>query len=634
MQTRQEAQALLASHFSSYTTGAESIDVASCCNRVTAEPVYARFSAPSFHSAAMDGLAVRAEETFSASDQSPLTLSLKNGQAMLINTGHPLPAGKNAVIMIENVLLADDELSVVIRSPVYPWQHVRKVGEDIVATELLFPSGHQLKPSDIAALITGGCRQISVRRRPKVVIIPTGSELISLEETLDGLPPAKTIESNSAALRGLAEQAGAEVEVTPIIKDEYDTIKTTLQEITGGDAELVIINAGSSAGNADYTVDIIRELGEVMTHGVTIMPGKPTILGKIGATPVIGIPGYPVSAIIAMEQFVMPLLAHMQGLPLPVAESVEAVLARDLPSSAGIEEFRRIIVGKLASGYVAVPLKKGAGAITTLTRANGLLKIDASSEGEPAGASRTIELLVAKEQIDRTILCTGSHDLSLDVWGDLLRKGSPSSVLASSHVGSFGGILAIKERMCHVAGCHLLDPEDGSYNISSLREYLPDRALRLITLVHREQGFILPKGNPKEIKDIHDLLRDSITFVNRQAGSGTRVLLDYQLQRNHLDPDQIAGYDQDEYTHMAVAVAVLSGKADVGLGIRSAANALELDFIPLVEERYDLIIPEEVYTSDIMTRALEVIASPGFKKAVEALGGYSTRETGEEVAFT
>ncbi len=634
MQTRQEAQALLASHFSSYTTGAESIDVASCCNRVTAEPVYARFSAPSFHSAAMDGLAVRAEETFSASDQSPLTLSLKNGQAMLINTGHPLPAGKNAVIMIENVLLADDELSAVIRSPVYPWQHVRKVGEDIVATELLFPSGHQLKPSDIAALITGGCRQISVRRRPKVVIIPTGSELISLEETLDGLPPAKTIESNSAALRGLAEQAGAEVEVTPIIKDEYDTIKTTLQEISGGDAELVIINAGSSAGSADYTVDIIRELGEVMTHGVTIMPGKPTILGKIGATPVIGIPGYPVSAIIAMEQFVMPLLAHMQGLPLPVAESVEAVLARDLPSSAGIEEFRRIIVGKLASGYVAVPLKKGAGAITTLTRANGLLKIDASSEGEPAGASRTIELLVAKEQIDRTILCTGSHDLSLDVWGDLLRKGSPSSVLASSHVGSFGGILAIKERMCHVAGCHLLDPADGSYNISSLREYLPDRALRLITLVHREQGFILPKGNPKEIKDIHDLLRDSITFVNRQAGSGTRVLLDYQLQRNHLDPDQIAGYDQDEYTHMAVAVAVLSGKADVGLGIRSAANALELDFIPLVEERYDLIIPEEVYTSDIMTRALEVIASPGFKKAVEALGGYSTRETGEEVAFT
>ncbi len=349
MQSREEAQALLAEHFSGIKTEAELVDVRSCCFRVTAEPVYARFSAPSFHSAAMDGLAVRAEETFGAADHKPLTLSIADGQAVMINTGQPLPPDKNAVIMIEHALLADDEQTAVIRSPVYPWQHVRKIGEDIVATELLFAGGHQITPPDIAALLTGGCLQIPVRRRPKVVIIPTGSELITLEEAVVELPVGKTIESNSAALRGLAEQAGAEVEVTPIISDEYDVIKENLLAMVRSDAELVIINAGSSAGSADYTANIIAELGEVLTHGITIMPGKPTIFGKIDGKPVIGIPGYPVSAIIAMEQFVLPLLASMQGLTLPAAESVDAVLARDLPSKAGIEEFRRMIVGRIAT---------------------------------------------------------------------------------------------------------------------------------------------------------------------------------------------------------------------------------------------------------------------------------------------
>ncbi|PID73104.1 MAG: LysR family transcriptional regulator, partial [Desulfobacterales bacterium] len=397
-----------------------------------------------------------------------------------------------------------------------------------------------------------------------MVIIPTGSELITLEEAVVELPVGKTIESNSAALCGLAEQAGAEVEVTPIISDEYDAIKENLLAMVRSDAELVIINAGSSAGSADYTANIIAELGEVLTHGITIMPGKPTIFGKIDGKPVIGIPGYPVSAIIAMEQFVLPLLASMQGLALPAAESVDAVLARDLPSKAGIEEFRRMIVGRIGQSYIAVPLKKGAGAITTLTRANAMLKIATSSEGEVAKTTSRVQLLAPKEQIDRTILCTGSHDLSLDIWGNLLRGENPSLVLASSHVGSLGGILAIRDGMCHLAGSHLLDPEDGSYNISALRQYLPGRAVRLITLVHREQGFIVARGNPKGIASITDLQHDGVVFVNRQAGSGTRVLLDYELQKNSLDADNISGYDQDEYTHMAVAVAVLSGKADVG----------------------------------------------------------------------
>ena len=628
MRSRSEARQLFLDRFADRRTEAETVAARSACGRVTAGPVSARFSSPSFHSAAMDGLAVRAEDTFGASDESPLTLRLDNGQAVLINTGHPLPSDKNAVIMIEQVLLDEANASAVIRAPVYPWQHVRKVGEDIVATELLFPTGHLLRPADIGALLTGGCATVSVRRRPRVTIIPTGNELVQLDELGDTVPPGRIIESNSAVLAALAEQAGAEVRVTLVVADEAEAIRERLREELARGADLVLVNAGSSAGSADYTVQLVEELGEVLVHGVTIMPGKPTILGVIDQTPVVGVPGYPVSAIIAMEQFVVPLLAHMQGLDLPVIETVPALLARDLPSPAGIEEFRRMIVGRIGDHHVAVPLKKGAGAITTLTRANGMLRIDASFEGERHGREVQIDLLVPRSQVERTILCTGSHDLSLDVLNDFLCRRDPAWPLASTHVGSLGGIMALRDGMCHLAGSHLLDPADGSYNASYLRRYLPDRDIRMLTLVHREQGFIVPRGNPRGIKTIHDLFQDGLTFINRQAGSGTRVLLDYELSRNSLDADGIRGYDQDEYTHMAVAVAVLSGKADTGLGIQSAANALGLDFVPLVEERYDLLIPGEYWEEPMIRAVREVIDTPLFKETVERMGGYSTRDTG------
>ena len=628
MRSRAEARQLFLDRFADRRTEAETVAARSACGRVTAGPVSARFSSPSFHSAAMDGLAVRAEDTFGASDECPLTLRLDNGQAVLINTGHPLPPDRNAVIMIEQVLLDEANASAVIRAPVYPWQHVRKVGEDIVATELLFPTGHRLRPADIGALLTGGCATVSVRRRPRVTIIPTGNELVQLDELGDTVPPGRIIESNSAVLAALAEQAGAEVRVTLVVADEAEAIRERLREELARGADLVLVNAGSSAGSADYTVQLVEELGEVLVHGVTIMPGKPTILGVIDQTPVVGVPGYPVSAIIAMEQFVVPLLARMQGLDLPVVETVPALLARDLPSPAGIEEFRRMIVGRIGDHHVAVPLKKGAGAITTLTRANGMLRIDASFEGERHGREVQIDLLVPRSQVERTILCTGSHDLCLDVLNDFLCRRDPAWPLASTHVGSLGGIMALRDGMCHLAGSHLLDPADGSYNASYLRRYLPDRDIRMLTLVHREQGFIVPRGNPRGIKTIHDLFQDGLTFINRQAGSGTRVLLDYELSRNSLDADGIRGYDQDEYTHMAVAVAVLSGKADTGLGIRSAANALGLDFVPLVEERYDLLIPGEYWETEMIQAVREVIDTPLFRETVERMGGYSTRDTG------
>nr|WP_321468672.1 molybdopterin biosynthesis protein [uncultured Desulfobulbus sp.] len=633
MCSREEAQHIFWSRFAHSHPPTETVAALEACDRVSAAPIFARYSAPSFHSAAMDGIAVRAEDTFGATDDSPLRLNIDSDQATMINTGFPLPPGKNAVIMIENVLLSDDGKEGVIRHPVYPWQHVRKVGEDIVATELLFPTGHRFRAPDIGALLTAGVGSLTVRCRPKVAIIPTGNELVRLEDYPDGVPAGKTVESNSGVLAGLVAKAGGVAEVSPILQDDFEGIKAHLLARVNSDADMVIINAGSSAGSADYTVRIVEELGEVLVHGVTIMPGKPTILGVINNKPVVGLPGYPVSAIIAMEQLVMPLLAQMAGIYLEPPVMIKATLAKDLPSRAGIEEFRRMIVGRIGVGFVAVPLKQGSGAITTLTRANGILRIEAASEGEKAGQAMEIDLLLPLPQIERTILCTGSHDLCLDLLNDSLRQQQPAYSLASTHVGSLGGIMALKQGVCHLAGSHLLDPKDGSYNTSYVRKHLAERDIRIVTLVHREQGFIVQKGNPKNIQTIHDLFQDDVRFINRQAGSGTRVLLDYELNRLDLDPDDIEGYAEDEYTHMAVAVAVLSNKVDVGLGIKSAAKALGLDFIPLVEERYDLLIPGAVFDTPMIQAVLKVIAQPEFKKTVEGLGGYSTRATGTFVSL-
>jgi len=628
MHSRREAQDIFLGRFHDYLTDEEEIPSEAARDRITSRPVIARLSAPSFHSAAMDGLAVRAEDTFGAADDAPLTLDISSGQAVMINTGHPLPEDKNAVIMIENVLLSDDQTRGTIRAPVYPWQHVRKVGEDIVATELLFPSRHKITAPDMGALLTAGCAKVWVHKKPRVTVIPTGSELIKLDDSLLTPPPGKTIESNAAVLAGLAEQAGAEVKVHPIIVDDFNSIKKHLLAAVDSDADFIILNAGSSAGSADYTVRVIEELGEVLVHGVTIMPGKPTILGIINGKPVMGNPGYPVSAIISFEQFARPLLALMQGMEMEQPPQLTAVLAVDIPSRGGIEEFRRMITGKIDDHFVTVPLKKGAGAITTLTRANTILKIDAASEGESRGSRVQVELLRPQATIAKTILCTGSHDLCLDLLHDFLKRSTPAYPLASTHVGSLGGIMAIRNKMTHMAGSHLLDAATGEYNISYINRYLPDQDISLITLVHRQQGFMVQKGNPKKIASVRDLLRDDICFINRQAGSGTRVLLDYELQKNGLDDDEIHGYDHEEYTHMAVAVAVLSGKADAGLGILAAARALDLDFVPLTEERYDLIIPTRFLGLPMIRQLMEIINTRDFKKAVELMGGYSTRETG------
>jgi putative molybdopterin biosynthesis protein len=629
MKAPEEALALFLNRVSRKSfPGAETVPVTEARGRVTAAPVYARLSSPNFHTAAMDGFAVVAESTFGAGPENPISLRIGR-DAWPVNTGRPIPSAANAVIMIENANFIDDE-NFEIEQAVVPWQNARRVGEDFVASEMILPARHIVTSYEVGALLAAGVRSIEVMRKPQVAIIPTGSELVSPDVLADKGPgPGEVVEYNSSILAGLVEDAGGVALRSPIVPDNYEAIKRAIADAVKSDANLVIINAGSSAGSEDYTAAAISELGEVLVHGVAMMPGKPTILGIINEKPVMGNPGYPVSAVFSFDVFGLPLLKAMQGLPQGRRAAISAVTARKIPSKLGREEFVRVRLGKVAGRVIAAPLPRGAGSITTLTKADGILRIPARTEGIEQAALVEVELLRPAEQIDRTIVVIGSHDLTLDLLADEL---IPQGVfLSSSHVGSLGGLMALKNRTAHVAPSHLLDTETGEYNWSYIRKYIPEVPVRLFHGVMREQGFIVRKGNPKSITSFEDLVRDDVTYINRQAGAGTRVLLDYNLDRLGLDAAKIKGYEIEEFTHTTVAVAVLSGVADVGMGVLAAARALDLDFVPVATEQYDLVIPEEFLADEKIQVLLEVIKGDSFKSKVLALGGYGVDRSGEEI---
>ena len=628
MKTLEQAREIWAAATSSIRVANEAVAASMGLQRVTAEPVTAKHSVPHYHGAAMDGIAVRAQDTFGASDVSPLRLVMGQN-AHAVDTGDPLLADTDAVIMVEQVEEVGEE-EVEIRAAAFPWQHVRKVGEDIVAGELLIPQNHRLRPADLGALLAAGVTSVSVYRRPQVWIQPTGTELIPADKALDA-KPGEIIEFNGIVLSSMVQECGGEAFIQQVIVDDYDSIKLALSRAVDSDADAILFNAGSSAGSEDYTAEVIEELGEVLVHGVTMMPGKPTILGMIKGKPVVGIPGYPVSAILAFEQFVRPLLFAMQGWPAPSFPQMEANLGRKMPSRLGLEEFVRVILGRVRGKLVAMPLQRGAGVITSLTRADGILQIPQESEGQDAGEKVRVRLLRPEESLDDTLIMIGSHDNTIDVLANELKVKNSRLHLSSSNVGSLGGLLAVRRGQTHFAGSHLLDTETGDYNFSYVARYLQGVPLRLVELTKRQQGLLLLPGNPKGIEGIRDLTRPDIRLINRQAGSGTRILLDYQLEQLNVSPDDIAGYDQDEFTHMAVAVNVLSGRADTGMAIYAAAKALGLDFIPVAEERYDLVIPETSWDDPKMQLLLDIIVSDGFRQKVTVLGGYDASNSGRLV---
>jgi len=602
----------------------ETVKTTKALGRVTSNPIFAALSMPGYHAAAMDGITVQAEKTFGASDQNPLRLNPAEDYHY-VNTGNALPDGFNAVIKIEDIQTLPDG-KVEIMAPATPWQHVRPVGEDVVAGELIVPACHKLRPPDLGALLAGGINSLEVLTRPKVVVIPSGSEVVApgSERGKGNIP-----DFNSTVIAAYLLEWGAEPEIFPIVPDDPAKIRLAVLD-AAEKADLVIINAGSSAGEKDYTYSIIKELGEVFLHGVATRPGKPTILGNIGDKPVIGLPGYPVSAYMSLEWFVQPLIFRSLGLPVPQRPKLPVTLGRRVVSDIGVEEFVRMSVGLVNGRYIANPLTRGAGVTMSLVRADGLLVISANSMGYEQDETVELELYRPENEMRYNLLAAGSHDLVIDLLATTLKERNPVMNLTSAHLGSMGGIAAIGRGQAHLAGVHLFDPETASYNVPYIKKILPEQKLHLVNLVYRMQGWIVPKGNPDRVETVQQLAENNLSFVNRQRGAGTRLLFDYLLQEAAISPDRIYGYAREEHTHLNVAAAVAAGTAQVGLGILPAAKAFDLDFIPLVEERYDLLMSDSFYTSPEAAALFEIIRDPVFRDKVEAMGGYSMRDAGKK----
>lgn len=622
-----------------YRLDSEIINAAASLGRITSKPVFARYSSPFYHSAAMDGYAVRFADTFTASETSPCLLKI-GYDAVYVDTGNPMPEGFNAVIMIEDVNIIKRRASSVesrvseeyieIYQPAAPYQHVRTIGEDIVATELIIPENHRIRPIDIGAMLASGHIEVFVTKKPKIAIIPTGTEIIEPDVVKNRHPnPPEIIEYNSVMLSGLAQELGAEAIRFPIVKDDLNEIKNAVIEALNT-SDIVLIIAGSGMGSADYTLTAIKELGDIIINSVSIKPGKPLISGIVNNKPLFGIPGYPVSAYLTFQLFVKPVIARFLGIPLEESEKVKAVISRQIASSMGIDEFIRVKVGAVGDRYVATPVGRGAGLLMSLVRADGIIKIPSHTEALSAGTEIDVELIRKKEEIKNTIVCIGSHDNTLDILANMIKKRHPKFSLSSAHVGSMGGLMALKRGEAHFAGTHLLDEQSGEYNIPFVKRLLPDKKIVLVNLVYRQQGLLVKKGNPKNIKGFEDLLRDDVIFINRQGGSGTRLLLDKHLRELGINPYMVKGYDREEYTHMAVASAVLTGLADTGLAVYSSAAALGLDFIPVADERYDLAIPAEFMDTEMVRIVLDIIGNHReFRDTIGSLGGYETKDMGK-----
>ena len=602
----------------------EVIATTAALGRVTAGPVFARRSVPHYLASAMDGVAVLASDTFGASETTPISLRLGHN-AFPVDTGDVLPAGCDAVVMIEDVQL--DEETVTVDAATTPWQHVRPIGEDVVQSDMLLASGHRLRPADLGALLAAGVTEVAVRRRPRVAILPTGDEIVPPERELQ---PGEIPEFNSATLSGLIAEWGGDPSVRPITPDSRELLRQRV-EAALADHDIVVINAGSSTGKDDHTAGIIGELGRVLVHGVAIKPGKPVLLGVAGGKPLLGIPGYPVSAALSAELFLRPLICRWLGCGETPRPLLEARLSRPVASNMGVLEFLRVKVGRVQGRLVAVPMPRGAGVITSLVRADGIVRIPRGTESLPEGSTVEVELLRPAEEIATTVLAVGSHDLLLDMLSSGLARRWPGTTLSSAHVGSQGGLVALRRGEAHLAGVHLLDPATGEYNVAYVRQHLRGRKVALFTLAFREQGLLVRRGNPRGLHDFAGLAREGVRYVNRQAGSGTRVLLDFHLARLGVDPAAIAGYRQEVFTHTAVAAAVAAGSADCGLGISAVAKSFGLDFVALARERYELAIPAENLDLPGMERLLELARSPAWRREVAALGGYDLSETGRMV---
>jgi len=606
------------------TPQSELVSTQDALHRISAQAVYACICAPHYNACAMDGIALDSRITFGATETTPLRL--QESDFIRVDTGDPLPAGCDAVVMIEDVI--EQNGAYTLYATAVPWQHIRQIGEDISAGDMIIPSFTPITPACQGAMLAAGVLQVEVIKPPVVAIIPSGDEIVAPTQQ-----PGKgdIIEFNSTIFSGMLREWGCIPKIFPIVADDLDQIQASLKQALA-QCDAIILNAGSSAGSQDYSADAIRTLGEIVLHGIAIKPGKPAVLALASrpsdsaCVPILGVPGYPVSGILVLDWILKPVLKRLTCRPPEKPLEIEAAVSRRLNSPLKYREFIRARLGMVGGKMVAVPLNRGAGVVSSFVKADGIIDIPQDSEGVEAGDKVRVRLLRNLKEIERTLVISGSHDPLIDEIADILRRRWLDSIIASSHLGSMGGIMALKRREAHLGGTHLLDEESGTYNVPYIHKYFPEGGVVLVECVQRVQGLMVPHGNPKGIQDFNDLA--GLEYVNRQKGSGTRILCDFLAKQTGLDTAGVRGYQREEFTHTAVAAAIAAGTADAGLGILSAARIYDLDFVPIAEEQYDLLIAEDAMQMEILKRLLDTLITKEFASRLQKLGGYTLKNPG------
>ncbi|MDR3302358.1 MAG: hypothetical protein LBT01_07525 [Spirochaetaceae bacterium] len=629
----------------------ERVESGESLGRILSQAVYARASSPMFNASAMDGIAVNAADTALAAADKPITL-LRGKKYQSVNTGDPVRPPFNAVIMAEEVRetgMKENACDTVeLRSPASPWQNIRTVGDDIVRGEMLLPSRHRIQPVDIGVLLAGNITEIDVFKKPRVAIIPTGTEIVKAGAA--SYKEGEIIESNGGMLRAMTWECGGGGTLYPPVADDYTLLRTAVKDALATH-DMVLVNAASSAGTEDYTASVLAELGSVIVHGVAMKPGKPVILAIVDNKPVIGIPGYPVAAHLAFNIFAAPLLRTLSGChaenaaigtaaPLHRAlagcsegnaPTIQAVFSGKRASPPKAREYIRVRVSKVDDTYHAVPVGHGSSSAMSLVKADGFCVVPENKGGLDAGELVPVELYRPLAKIEGALAAIGAEDIMLEIMSDIfLTMDVGGFSFSSAPAGSIGGLQALKRGECHIAPIHLLDENSGEYNVPFIRAHFKDEDMALIKGVRRTLGLIVQKGNPLNIKGVRDLA--SCRYIHRQRGSGTRVFCDYQLKQAGLPalpPDTREATGQ-----LAVASAVSSDSADAGLGVLAAARALDLDFIPLGTEEYDFACRPRHLELPQTKLFLKILTSEAFTRRLEKSSGYTFDRCGDLVMIS
>ncbi len=592
----------------------EIIETEKSLGRITAEPVYSLKSVPPYTTSAMDGIAVRYEDTGFATPNKPVKLKIEE-DFVFVNTGYPIPEKFNAVIMIENIRKISEK-EVEIFAPIPFYGNMRSIGEDISEGEMIIPSYTKILPETMALLFAAGVNKIKVLKKTKVLIIPTGDEIVERDNPLTD---NKIYETNTLFIKSYLEEWGFEVDVSPIIKDIVNDIEKEVDDnIEKYDA--IFFSAGTSSGSKDFIPSLIEKKGKIYFHGVNYIPGKPFCFGEIAEKPVFCLPGYPGAAAGVLNEFIKEISSFFTLYNFS-NEKIKAISAFKIFSKLGMREFIKIKTGKISNDYYFYPLKRGSSVLTPFIEKNGILEIEEDVEGINKGEKKDITLLIKKENIDNQIIFVGSNDFLISEIRDIMKKRDWIKDISIINVGSFGGLTAIKNRITHFSGIHLLDEKTGEYNTSFIEKYLEkDRYVRLPFLM-RQQGFLVKKGE-KRISKIEDLKQKRLSFINRQRGSGTRILFDYLLKQKKIKPDDIKGYDREVFTHLETGIIVKRGEADCGIGIMAVAKILGLDFIPIADEKYELLFLKDFSETDNYSLLLKILKSKELKQRAEKFGGY------------